>query len=306
MGFGKAKAILAVAFVATLAALGGCSSGGTAATVEGVAIPEQAITMRVELMRDSMDLIDDVLVINHAGELGVEVPAADIDEMVESFKSQFETDAEWQEYLDNMSGSEVEYRADLERALYDQAINEYFKDKAETTDEEIDNAKASFVEMYAGNKRVSRISISIADVQDEDAINEAIAAAQGVRSEIESGILTFDEAYERNAEPAALGADVGWEMYTGFDEAYVRALQSMGVGDISEPLVLADSVDIITVTDMVPADADGALSDEVESQIEDQARTMAGYRDYMKWVENLHANAEIKINPMPSGLPYAL
>ena len=120
-------------------------AGGTAATVNCVAIPEEEVTNTIQTVRSQSGLetedawgqflasngmtpesvreqiidsyVNQELVKQGAKELGVTVDSSEVDTYVESMKANFDSDDAWKEALKGAGFTEESYRESIEESL---------------------------------------------------------------------------------------------------------------------------------------------------------------------------------------------
>lgn len=341
--FLKAIAVSCVA-VACAFALAACSnngsSSGTAATVNGTPIPEDDVTNYIQSIRTSSgleeedawgqflagqgmtpasvreqiidSLVDQELVKQGAAELGVTVDSSEVDTYVESMKANFDGDEAWNNALSEAGFTEESYRESIESSLLSQAVGSHFEEEAKATDEDVIAAASTYATYYNGSKRSSHILFKVADVNDEAAMAEARAKAQSVLDQINNG-LDFAEAAKQYSEDSSAekGGDVGWDAMSSFVEEYQNALKELNVGQVSGLVQSSYGIHIIKCTDEFNAPEEittmeqvNAIPEDLRNNITSMAGSTAANNAYNAWLEGLKENADIKINDMPSGLPY--
>ena len=315
--------------------LAGCSggsnlTGGTAATVNGVEIAEDDITLTIESIRTSMDMtdadswgewlneygytpesvreevldgfIEQELLRQGAAEMGITVEESEVDTYYEQIASQFETEEDWKAALESAGYvSEDEYRETIELSLLSEAVQETF-----ATDEEPDaEDMLSYAQMYAtyydGAKRSSHI---LFDAGDE-------ATAQEVLDKINAGELDFAaaaEEYSKDSGSAVSGGDVGWDALTSFVDEYQTGLDALSKGEVSGLVTSEYGIHIIMCTDEFTAPEEVTSTDQLPSEFIDSIRSMLQSNmqseAYSNWLEEQREAAEIVINDMPADVPY--
>lgn len=321
---------VAAVFAASLAACSGSSSGSgpAAATVNGVAIPESEITETIENVRaqsglDTEEAWGQFLVSNSmtpesvreqiidsyvsqellkagATELGVSVDSAEVDTYVESMKANFGDDDAWKEALEQAGFTEESYRESIENSLLQQQISSYFEEKAEPTDEDVLESAKTYASYYDGAKRSSHI---LFDAEDE-------ATAADVLAQIKSGSLDFADAAREYSQDSSAenGGDVGWDRATTFVTEYQEALDGLEVDQVSDLVTTEYGIHIIKCTDVFTAPEEVTSLDQLPAEFQDTLKSMAASikasSDYQEWLGKLKESAEIKINDMPSDVPY--
>ena len=318
---------LAATCVWSLAACAGGASatGGVAATVNGTEIPEDEVTGMVESIRSQMSMTDtdtwgqwladnamtpesvreemidsfaqQELIKQGAKEKNISVESSEIDDIVSKTKSNYEDDEKWKAALEQAGFTEEKYRENVESQLLQKKLTESF-----ASDE----------------KRSSHI---LFDSGDE-------ATAQSVLDQINSGQLDFAEAAKQyskdNAEgtggSAAKGGDVGWDKLNSFVTEYTDALGGLENDQVSGLVTSQYGIHIIKCTDVFHAPKvvgeDGTETVELTSLDQIPVEFLDSVKESLKqqnqstavqeWFNEYKENADIQINPMPEGLPYAV
>lgn len=336
------KAIAAVGVVAAcsfglVACQNGGASGGTAATVNGTAIPEEEVTTTIQTVRsqsglDTEDawgqflasndmtpesvreqiidsLVSQELVKQGAADLGVTVESSEVDTYVESMKANFDSDEAWEQALSEAGFTEESYRENIESSLLSQEVGTYFQDNAEATDEDILESAKTYASYYDGAKRSSHILFKVDDTSDEAAMNEAREKAQTVLGQINGG-LDFAEAAKQYSDDssASEGGDVGWDVLTTFVTAYQDALDGLEVNQVSGLVETEYGIHIIKCTEVFTAPEEltsvEQFPEAFRETVTNMAKSVKANNEYTEWLDGLRENADIVINDMPSNVPY--
>lgn len=313
------------------------ASGGTAATVNGVAIAEDDVTNTIQTVRAQSGLeeedawgeflaannmtpesvreqiidsyVDKELVKEGASELGIKIEAADVDTYVESMKANFDSDETWNQALSEAGFTEDSYRQSIEESLLSQNVGKYFEDKAEPGDEDVIASAKTYVTYYDGAKRSSHILFKVENTADEAAMAAAREKAQAVLDQINSG-LDFAEAAKQNSDDssASNGGDVGWDRVNSFVTAYQTALDGLEAGQVSDLVESEYGIHIIKCTEVFNAPEEITSIDQLPEEFRETITTMSkstkANNDYTAWLEEQREKAEIVINPMPANVPY--
>lgn len=305
-------------------------TGGVAATVNGTEIAEDDVTTVIENLRASYSLEDQDAWGNYlasmgttpdeirsnvidsfveqelqkqgAEERGVTVEDSEIDTYVNYIKANYDNDEKWQQALQQAGfDDEAAYRENIKESLLGNALIESFTADDPTDDEIVEYASTAVTFDVA--KRSSHI---LFDVNDQE-------TAQSVLDQINAGTLDFAEAakeYSTDTGSAENGGDVGWDQLISFVEEYQTALDGLAVGQVSG-LVESDygwhiikctdeftPPEEITSIDQLPQEFVDAYRDAVKQQNQQEA--------YQAWYDEYKEAADIVINDMPEGLPYAV
>jgi len=324
-------ALLAFACVMGLAACsadGAKLTGGTAATVNGEKIAEDDVTLTVESVRAQLGVTDEAswaawmiendytsekvreevldglieqeILRQGAKELGVTVEAAEVDEYVNSIKSSFESEASWNEALEQAGMTEDEYRETIELALLSQGVEESFA----TTEEPAAEDMLSYAQMYAtyydDAKRSSHILFASTDE----------ATAKEVLAKINNGEISFEDAAAQYSldSSSTNGGDVGWDALTTFVTEYQTALDGLSAGQVSDLVVSTYGIHIIKCTEVFDAPAEVTSIDQLPEAFVSSIRTMLqssmASEAYANWLSSLKDSADIVINEIPTNVPY--
>lgn len=305
-------------------------TGGVAATVNGVDIAEDDITTTIENLRESYSLddqdawgsylssagttpeelrenvidsfVDRELQKQGAEERGVTVEDSEIDADVDLIKSNYDSDEKWQQALQQAGfDDEADYRENIKESLLGNALVDSFEVDEPTDEDVVDYASTAITFDVA--KRSSHI---LFDINDKE-------KAQNVLDQLNAGTIDFASAaeeYSTDTGSAQNGGDVGWDELTSFVEEYQTALDGLAVGQISDLVESDYGWHIITCTDefVVPDEITSIeqLPQEFIDTYREAAEQQAQQEAYQTWFDEFKENADIVINDMPEGLPYAV
>ena len=331
---------VAAACAVSLAACSGSQSASSvAATVNGTEIAEQTVTDQIETIRAQSGLDDEEqwgtflvsndmtpssvreqiidsmtredLVQQGAKDLGLTVESSEVDEYVQSMKSNYDSDEAWNKALEQAGFTEDSYRETIEKSLYEQKVDEHFKETAELTDEDYVEAAKTYAPYYDGAKRTSHILVKVDDKSDEAALAAAKEKAQGLLDQINAGTLDFAEAakqYSDDTGSAQNGGDVGWDVLNSFVTEYTDAVDELELGQVSGLVESDYGIHIIKVTEVFEAPEEITSLDQIPEDFQESVKSMAESMKandaYTEWSDGLKENADIVVNDMPEGLPY--
>ena len=339
LSFAKSLASVGLAAVCALGIVG-CSeqtsdtptyTGGVAATVNGVEIPEDKVTQAIQDIRAQMSLTEedawgqwladndytpesvreeivnsfvDQELVKQGGEAeGITADPTEIDQYVETMRGHYDSDGAWAEALEAVGMTEDEYRDNIALSLVSQQLQQKVGEgAAEPTDEEVlDAAKETYAQAYDGAKKSSHI---LFEASDE-------AQAQEVLDKINAGELDFAtaaESYSKDTASAAEGGNVGWDRLSNLVTEYTTALVDLNKGDVSGLVTSTYGIHIIQCTDVFEAPEELTSLDQLPTEFQDSIRTMLQSSNqsnaYYTWLEEQRNAADIQINDMPEGLPY--
>lgn len=301
-------------------------TGGTAATVNGVEIPEDTVTNYIQSFRASYgldteeawgkwlasqsmtpetvreDVIDyyasQELIKQGAKENNAEVSSERIDEVISNMKAKYDSDEAWQQALTDAGTTEDAYRDSVELALTETSLKEAVGTAEDPTDEEL----LQYSAMYDGARRSSHI---LFNTDDE-------ATAQEVLDKINSGELDFVEAvkeYSQDSGSATNDGDIGWDKLSSLVTEYTDGLKELEKDEVSGLVQSEYGWHIIKCTDVFEVPEGGLTStDQVPSEILESVRTSLKTQKestaFNEWFTTYKENADIVINDMPADVPY--
>lgn len=330
-----AKSVVTVGLVAACAwSLAGCSGatgsgGGVAATVNGTEISEDEVTAMVDSVREQQSLSDEdswgtwmaqygytpesvreevldglinqEILLQKAGDRGVTVDDATVDENVESMKANYENDEKWQAALSSVGITEDQYRENIKLSLLYQGVIESFAEDAAPTDEQLLTAASTYATYYDGAKRSSHILFDASDTE----------TAQQVLDQINAGTLDFAtaaEQYSKDTGSAAQGGDVGWDKLSSFVTEYTNGLKELSEGQVSGLVTSSYGIHIIKCTQVFNAPDEITSIDQIPSEFVETIRSMVLQQNeqtaYSDWLSSCRDSSDVVINDMPSGLSY--
>lgn len=305
-------------------------TGGVAATVNGTEIQEDTITEAIEGIRTQMGLtdeqswgewlaendytpqtvreeiidsyIDQELVKQGSESLDIKADQSEIDQYVESMRSNYDSDEAWANALQSVGMTEDEYRENIALSLVSQQLKTKVAENAEEPkDEDVLAMAQSYLPSYSGAKKSSHI---LFDASDE-------ATAQEVLAKIKSGELDFAEAakeYSKDTASAADGGNVGWDKLNNFVTEYTDALAELDKDEVSDLVTSSYGIHIIKCTDIFTAPETLEKLSDLPQEFQDSITAMYTANNesqaYYTWLEEQREAADIQINDMPEGLPY--
>ncbi len=253
--------------------------------------------------------VDQDLYEQAAKEYNVAVEQADIDAQLEQTKAMFESEEAFQEALTASNMTEESY---IEKVITPTLLQQKLSEAvaASSTEEGGDDAVLAqaqqAAEQWNGAKRV--LFQSDDTVSDE----ELAAQAQDVLNKINAGELSFEEAAQQySADSSAQnGGDVGWDKLSTFVTEFQDGVNGLSKDQVSELVKTDYGYHIIKVTDEFTLPEGGLTSLD---QLPDDFRSYLEYmqqsndsQSFATWFAEYRENAEVVINPMPEGLPYAI
>ena len=306
-------------------------SGPVAATVNGTDIYENTVTEYIENYRASNSLdtdeawgawlasaattpsdirtdviemfISEDLVKQAAKEKNIEVTDEEVDEQISQMRANYSDDEAWQAALEQVGMTEDEYRQRVRDAITESKLQEKVIEEngAELTDEEVLEQAAAYAPYFDGARKSSHILFN----------SDSKEQAQQVLDQINNGEITFEDAvsqYSEDSGSAADGGNVGWDMLNSFVTEYTEALAKLDEGQTSDLVESEFGYHIIRCTEVFKAPEEVTSLDQLPSELVEYIRSMlsstAESTAYSKWLDEYRESADVKINDMPSGLPY--
>lgn len=313
-------------------------SGPVAATVNGVDIYENKVTDYIQNFRTGQALdtdeawgtwlssnastpsdirsqvidmfVNEELVKAAAEEKKIEVTDDEVNEQVEQMRANYSDDEAWNKALEQAGTTEDEYRERVREAIIESKLQEKIVEEESPTssDEDILEQAASFAPYFNGAKKSSHILFKIDDESQKDQVREE---AQKVLDQINNGDITFEDAvsqYSDDEGSAANGGDVGWDQLNSFVTEYTDALAQLNKDQMSGLVESEFGYHIILCTDVFEAPEKVTSLDQLPPELVDYVRSMldssAESEAYTAWLEKYKEEKDVKINDMPSDLPY--
>jgi len=129
-------------------------------------------------------------------------------------------------------------------------------------------------------------------------VEDASRRLEGLRRQIESGQRRFEDVAREVSEDAtaAAGGDLGWQSPGGFVPEFEEAMNRLGPGAVSPPVVSRFGVHLIQVIERREVE----LSEkEVREQARAALREQKFEAAYLDWVKDLRARAYIEMREAP-------
>lgn len=310
---------------------GSSGTGGVAATVNGTEISEDTVTNYIEGVRTQLSAEDEEawgtwlsqngytpasvreevinsyaqreLIKEAVEEKGITVESSEIDDSVNQMKQYYDTDEKWQAALEQAAMTEESYRSQIELKLKENKLYTTFATEEEPSEADMLQYSQMYASAYDGAKRSSHILFA---AEDE-------ATAQEVLDKINSGELDFVDAvkeYSTDTASAEKDGDVGWDKTSSLDSDYTAGLDALEKDEVSGLVTSQFGIHIIKCTDVFTAPEEVTSVDQLPSEwienIKASLTTQKQQEAYQQWLDEATEAADIKINDMPSGLPYDL
>lgn len=314
-------------------------TGGVAATVNGVNIKEDTITEQIMSTRTSLGKTDDKDWAQYLADQG-QTPESYRESVIRSYASQYLLTAAEKEYNVSVSNDDVQkawddavssyggdektfeellsqmgydkssYQESLKSQLAQQKLKEAVAPEKEPTDDEILAYINENLSTYNDARRSSHILIKVASDASEEDDAKAKATAQEALDKINSGELSFEDAAKKYSEDSSKddGGDVGWDKLTTFVTEYQDALNALSKDQVSGLVKTTYGYHIIKCTDCFHVDSSVTSVDQIPSDLKKSIVSTIKNKqvsaDYSTWLSDYTDKADIKINEMPSNVPY--
>lgn len=326
--------ICAVAAMAALAlcltACGGTKhTGGVAATVEGIEIPEDKVTDRIEQIRETYGLDDDEQWASYlsmtgmtpetlrtqvldsfideevekvfAEQNGITVSDEEVDASVSKMRQHYGSDSEWENALKGAGFTAEDYRESVKTSMLRDKIIQASGVGGTASDDQLLQACQTYAANFDGGKKSSHILFA---AEDE-------AQARTVLDSIKAGTLDFAEAakqYSTDTGSAADGGNVGWDCLTTFVDEYQTALGKLDAGEVSDLVKSQFGFHIIKCTAVfnapTPLTSPSQLPDELLDAVKKIADSQSSSEGYDAWLKEFRETLNVVVNDMPANVPY--
>lgn len=314
-------------------------TGGVAATVNGTNITEDTITNQIMSYRNSAGYTEDADWAKFLVDQGT-TPEAYRENMIRSVASNFlidsavreyditvsdeEVDAEFErsaesyggvdkmmEILQQIGYTEQAYKDSLRSSMQKNKLREKVAAVDAPSDAEVLEYFNQNIDTYNDARRSENLLIKVAsDASDEDK-QKAKDKTQEILDKINAGEVSFEDAvkeYSDDTASAKNGGDVGYDKLTSFVTEYQDALGALQKDQISGIVETTYGYHIIKCTDVFKVEGQAASIDQLPAEIRDYIANIiesnAESDAYNTWLNDYTDKAEIKINEMPSDVPY--
>lgn len=252
---------------------------GTAATVNGTAIPEENVSNYIASYREANGLTD-----NAAWKAWLTANSLTAEQVRESVIGTYVNVALLNQAMEK-------YGVTNEKALMESIVAE--KGLPAMSDADLVKCVQRQAASVDGSKRSSHILFSSTDA----------VAAQSVLDQINVGTLDFAEAvalYSIDYGSAVSGGDVGWDVGSPFVSEYQAGLDQLALGEVSGLVESQFGIHIIKCTEVFDSKAVTSAA-----QVPEAVATYARKLDvYDAWFKADKASATIVENLIPYGVPY--
>ena len=218
--------------------------------------------------------------------LGIEVSQSEIDEQLEQIRSQFPSEKEYEKALEERGFTESE----LEQLVRDQILEEKAREEvtkdAGATKQEVRDYYESHADAYE-QTRVEHILVEKADLAED--ISDQLDGAPKAKVDA----LFAKLARKHSTDPSKSdGGDLGWQTGATFVEPFREAMESLAIGEISDPVRTQFGIHVLRVTGRRQQPfAD--VADEIEARLSGSAAESA----FSRWVREAYERADVEVNP---------
>lgn len=309
--FSMATAALAASVVMIcLAVVAGCS--GCPITVNGVAIAgdelESEYERRVSMLEEespeeldgdsgeklkgeirkqvASDLIRAELIDQQAGEMGVEIPADEVNERFEDERNTVGAE-EFDSQLAEQGISGEDYKRRIREQVLIEELGNRISSDVTVGDDEVESFYLTNKDLFSKSRMIRAAHILV----------ETEGQAKMVLEQIKSGddFETLAKSVSKDITSRENGGDLGWIEEGTMDPAFEEAAFALATGEMSEVVECADGFHIIKVYER--RDSHTPSFEEVR----DRARvTLINRRKeeaFADWLRTVYANADVEVDP---------
>jgi peptidyl-prolyl cis-trans isomerase SurA len=254
---------------------------------------------RLKIFKDSEaafleKLIDMRLQVQEAKQLGLEVTPGEVEEAIENIKKKYSmTDNALEESLKKEGLTFEEYKKRLsDQILISKYVNQQIRNKIIVSDEEVEKYMDSNKENLQDSEAFKLRQIFFMrpkDDTDKKAIEEK---ASLIIQRLKSGEDFSSLAEEYSEDPSSkLGGDLGFIKKNYMAKEFIDELNTMKVGDFSNPFWTEKGLHIIKLDEKISAKNRDEVREEVRKQLTEE-RVLEKYKS---WVKDLREKAYIVI-----------
>ncbi|HTZ46766.1 MAG TPA: peptidylprolyl isomerase [Verrucomicrobiae bacterium] len=249
--------------------------------------PEEILSRKLDVTEQ---LINNEILLERAKKLNLEASDGEVEDKFTELKSGY-TEDEFQRKLKDGGMSVDDLKKDLRRQLSIQKLlNREVAAKVTITDQDVTdfyNSNRNQFNVAEAQFRISQIVITprkdplVRNRKNDDATNEAEAErkAKMIEDKLASGadFSQLAQDYSEDPQTAATGGDLGYIPESSLNAAQTnpnlkRAVLSLKPGQVSEPIVLPDSIRILKLVAREAAGQRGVNDPQVQQMIRDTLR----------------------------------
>jgi peptidyl-prolyl cis-trans isomerase SurA len=254
--------------------------------------------LRENNARILQEAIDDLLLVQRAGELGYKVPASYLDEVIAGIKkdNNIASDADLQEQLRREGMTLSDLRRNIERqVLRRQVLQRELESRMNVTEAE---ARAEYLKDRAQYERPASVTLREIVVAGEDAGVRARAEEVVKRARAGEDFAALARSLSSSAN-AAGGGDLGQVSRTDLAPDLASVVFALPKGGVTEPIPVEKGFRVLKVEDRSEGGVVGF--EEVKSEILRRLAQERAGREYESYVAGLRKAAliDLKVREVP-------
>jgi peptidyl-prolyl cis-trans isomerase SurA len=254
---------------------------------------------RLKIFKDSEaafleKLIDIKLQIHEARRLGLDVTTEEVTEAVENIKKKYSlTDNALEESLKKEGLSFEEYKKRLsEQIVISKVVSQQIKNKVVVSEEEVKKYMEANKESFTDGETFKIKQIFLGRPKDDADIKVIEDRASIIIQRLKAGEDFSILAEEYSEDPSGkLGGDLGFIKKSQMAKEFIDALNSMKVGEFSNPFWTEKGLHIIRLEEKVAAQS----TDEARESVLKQLTESQFSERYKSWIKGLREKAYIVI-----------
>lgn len=254
---------------------------------------------RLKIFKDSEaafleKLIDIKLQIQEARRLGLDVTTEEVTEAVENIKKKYSlTDNALEESLKKEGLSFEEYKKRLsEQIVISKVVSQQIRNKVVVSEEEVKKYMEANKESFTDGETFKIKQIFLGRPKDDADIKVIEDRASIIIQRLKAGEDFSILAEEYSEDPSGkLGGDLGFIKKSQMAKEFIDALNSMKVGEFSNPFRTEKGLHIIKLEEKVAAQS----TDEARESVLKQLTESQFSERYKSWIKGLREKAYIVI-----------
>jgi peptidyl-prolyl cis-trans isomerase SurA len=254
---------------------------------------------RLKIFKDSEaafleKLIDIKLQIHEARRLGLDVTTEEVTEAVENIKKKYSlTDNALEESLKKEGLSFEEYKKRLsEQIVISKVVSQQIRNKVVVSEEEVKKYMEANKESFTDGETFKIKQIFLGRPKDDADIKVIEDRASIIIQRLKAGEDFSILAEEYSEDPSGkLGGDLGFIKKSQMAKEFINALNSMKVGEFSNPFWTEKGLHIIRLEEKVAAQS----TDEARESVLKQLTESQFSERYKSWIKGLREKAYIVI-----------
>ena len=244
-------------------------------------------------------------------EYSIDVTDADVEKAWKDAAKTYGSEKAFVKILKQYGYTQDTYKSSLKENLAQQKLKDKVAPEKKPSDKKIIKYVNENLSTYNDARRSSQILIKVDSNASDKKKAKAKEKAQKILDEINSGKITFAKAAKKYSDDTASAkekGDVGWDKLTTFVDEYQTALSGLSKGQMSGVVESTYGYHIIVCTDYFHVD--GSVTDikqvpnALKKYVINVIKTQDSGTKYSNWLESYIKKADIKINEMPSDVPY--